>query len=177
MTPTEPSDPDRVRLFFALWPDDVTRRALQSLQQEISGRRSRPENLHLTLVFLGEQARSRVPELLDVLNAMPRFSSMLMLDVLGYFRGARIAWAGMAEPDPALMQWQGSLGAALAERQSPGPRPETFNPHITLARNADKPPRSVLAAPVAWRANRVVLVESQGGNGKPTVYRIIGEAG
>jgi 2'-5' RNA ligase len=118
-----------------------------------------------------------VPELLDVLNAMPRFSSMLMLDVLGYFRGARIAWAGMAEPDPALMQWQGSLGAALAERQSPGPRPETFNPHITLARNADKPPRSVLAAPVAWRANRVVLVESQGGNGKPTVYRIIGEAG
>ncbi|MDB5855680.1 MAG: thpR [Herminiimonas sp.] len=174
--PTDPEVQDRVRLFFALWPDDPTRRALQSLQQAISGRRSLPENLHLTLAFLGSQARSRVEELQDVLNAMPPFASTLMIDVLGYFRGARIAWAGMAQPDPALMQWQGLLRAALVERQILGPRLETFNPHITLARDAEKPTHSVLATPVVWKADRIVLVESQGGNGSPTVYRIVGES-
>jgi 2'-5' RNA ligase len=175
MPPTDSQIPDRVRLFFALWPDDVTRRALQSLQHEISGRVSRPENLHLTLAFLGEQPRHRVPELQEVLNAMPPFASRLMIDVLGYFRGARIAWAGMAQPDPALMQWQGLLRAELAARRFIGPRLETFNPHITLARDAEKPPHTVLATPIAWLANRIVLVESQGGNGNPTVYRIVGE--
>jgi 2'-5' RNA ligase len=174
---TQPDAPvsDRVRLFFALWPDELTRRALQSLQQGISGRRSRPENLHLTMAFLGEQPRQHVAELLEVLNNMPPFASMLKINVLGYFRGARIAWAGMANPDAALMQWQALLRSALTERQFLGPRPETFNPHVTLARDAEQPLHAVLATPIAWRANRIVLVESQGGNGNPTVYRIVGE--
>lgn len=176
MPPTDPLLPARVRLFLALWPDDATRHALQSLQREISGRRSRPENLHLTLAFLGEQASERVPPLTELINAMPEFSSLLSIDVLGYFPGARIAWAGMAQPDPALMQWQGVLRAELAARQFIGPRLETFRPHITLARDADKPPHVVLPMPIAWRANRVVLVQSEGGNGNPTAYRILAES-
>jgi 2'-5' RNA ligase len=79
----------------------------------------------------------------------------------------------MAQPDPALVQWQGVLRAELAARQFIGPRLETFRPHITLARDADKPRHAVVAMPIAWQANRVALVQSEGGNGNPTVYRIL----
>lgn len=176
MPPTDILPSSRRRLFYALWPDDATRLALQALQEEIPGRRIRPDNLHMTLAFLGEQDSERVEPLKEILRALPAFESLLSIDVLGYFRGARIAWAGMTEPNPALIHWQGALRDELAAGNFIGPRLETFQPHITLARDARRPAHTVLAVPIRWPANRVVLVESLGGIGRPTVYRIIAES-
>ncbi|WP_287719822.1 2'-5' RNA ligase family protein [Nitrosomonas sp.] len=47
-----------VRLFFALWPQEEARKQLARLARRIAdqcaGRCVRPENLHLTLAFIGE---------------------------------------------------------------------------------------------------------------------------
>ena len=55
---------DRERLFFALWPDETLRRQLvKRMARDLrpcGGRRIPPENLHVTLVFLGTlDARQR----------------------------------------------------------------------------------------------------------------------
>jgi 2'-5' RNA ligase len=46
------------RLFFALWPDDAVRARLtgvvDSLRRTVSGKWVKPDNLHITLAFLGD---------------------------------------------------------------------------------------------------------------------------
>jgi len=56
-----------IRLFFALWPDDATRRALAACASAVvaqtGGREVAAGNLHLTLAFIGERPTTLVPTL------------------------------------------------------------------------------------------------------------------
>lgn len=112
-----------------------------------------PENLHLTLVFLGEIPE---PTLADVDAAfgkvrVPAFE--LRLAGLGMFGGAkaRSVHAEVA-PSPPLLQLQSkvetaarSAGVAVAGRR--------YAPHVTLARLPERfPDRSRLEAAVAARS-------------------------
>ena len=56
--------PDFLRLFYALIPDDVTNARLQECQIHVSGKKTPPENLHMTLVFSGQstEKESACPE-------------------------------------------------------------------------------------------------------------------
>ena len=55
---------DTVRVFFAIWPGDAARKRLleitDGLQRNLActGRRIRAENIHLTLVFVGNVDKS-----------------------------------------------------------------------------------------------------------------------
>jgi 2'-5' RNA ligase len=127
----------------------------------LSGGRPVPaSNLHLTLAFLGQQSDSLLP----VLRAMPErwadFDCPLQFDRLGYFRGPRIAWAGMSNVPQALVALHGALAAALTEAGVKlGGEQDSFVPHVTLLRNA-LPPQQSEITPLVWRAQSVVLVES-----------------
>lgn len=167
--------PARLRLFYALWPDPATRAALARAQDALTGRKSRPENLHITLAFLGLQDARLVEPLEKILWSLPETPFLLSLDMLGYFHRAQIAWAGMTEPPAGMLALHTHLREALVAADIPGLKVEPFRPHVTLARNAERPPTTLLAPPIAWRARHVVLVESRGGNGNPTVYRILAE--
>jgi 2'-5' RNA ligase len=150
---------DDARLFYALWPDDTTRAHLQRLQASVTGRKVRPENLHLTLAFLGNQPKSRLPVLAGLLDKLPDQSFAVDIDRYGYFSKPRIAWAGPSASPPPLLDLQQSLMQALSEAQIPVKPQGQFTPHVTLARDANSLNES-FAPGVAWRVGKIVLVQS-----------------
>lgn len=155
---------ESARLFYALWPDDATRVHLQRLQVPVVGRKLRPENLHMTLAFLGLQSKSLLPMLTTLLDRLPVQGFMLAIDRYGYFSEPRIAWAGPSE-SPPLLALQQSLMRALRQAQVPIRHEGTFTPHVTLARDAIRVDQPIVPGRW-WHVGRIVLAQSiqlQGG--------------
>lgn len=150
-----------IRLFYALWPDEATRTALNELQRRLplTGRPVPPENLHVTLAFLGDQPADRLPRLTTMLNDLPQAPAMLTLDKLGYFKGSRIAWVGMQHAPEALMSLQAQLVQGLQGGGIGFDQQGRFTPHVTLARGAS-PITGASFQPIAWRTAHIALVQS-----------------
>lgn len=153
------SSPEKLRLFYALWPDQATRSALMRLQSAIRGRPTTSENLHLTLAFLGMQSSALLPQLEHILSQLASPTIELVLDHLGYFPKHRIAWAGMQQVPEPLEILQQALITALQQQQISFDQQSRFKPHITLARAAQLP-TDTTCAPVIWRADHIALVQS-----------------
>lgn len=157
---SEHADPTSLRLFYALRPDAATRTALGALQNGMAGRPTQPDNLHLTLAFLGQQPAAALPLLQALLAALPAAPLAFSLNRSGYFVRHRIAWIG---PDPApaaLLDLQQQLVQALAHQPIHYEAPTRFMPHVTLARNTAAAPEPV-ATPIAWRSSQIVLLRSE----------------
>lgn len=151
--------PESLRLFFALWPDDATASGLQRLQVGMHGRLTAYANLHVTLVFLGQQPTTLLPDLKDVLAHLPRSDITLRLDHVGYFRRNRIAWVGTRHVPTTLVSLHQHLVDALQKRNVAFRMEHAFTPHVTLARDAAMP-ADMAFDPIVWHANRVALVKS-----------------
>jgi 2'-5' RNA ligase len=96
------------------------------------GRRTPPENLHLTLVFLGEVAEPKLPPIEHELSKLNFAPLQIKLTGLGTFPRAGVLFAE-AEPTRPLLQLQATVAAAMARCGFPlEDRP--YHPHITLAR-------------------------------------------
>ncbi len=150
-----------LRLFYALWPDTVTRTALQHLQDTLplTGRRVPPENLHVTLAFLGERPQTQLPILENLLQNLPCPAMQLEMNRLGYFKKSRIAWVGMQTVPEALTGLHGELLRALHQGGIDYAAPEKFVPHVTLARSANPLP-DMAFEPICWEVMQPVLVRS-----------------
>ena len=148
-----------LRLFYALWPDDETRAALAKLQAATSGRKTRYENLHLTLAFLGQQSSTLLPALQEIVASLPKTNMPLMVDRIGYFSKSRLAWAGMHAAPNTLFQLQRHLKSKLVQKNIVAGTQAAFRPHITLARDAAVPANTVFQ-PVLWHARDICLVAS-----------------
>lgn len=151
--------PDALRLFFALCPDPATRSALAALQQQVTGRKVPVENLHLTLAFLGNQASQHMPVLQAILHALTLPAMHLQIDQLGFFTAPRVAWAAPSVVPAALLGLQQALWQALHDAQISLKPVAGFRPHVTLARNAEKP-SAVPEAAISWRVGHIALIES-----------------
>ncbi len=161
--PELPAQPETQRLFFALWPDDATRDALNRtgkwLHQHWGGRRMRADTLHLTLAFLGNTAVEACDALLPHIEAIHAESFELRLDRAGHWPHNRIGWLGCsAWPEPL---------ADLADRLHDVLRisgtafdAKPFVPHVTLLRNTPGGPVPA-CTPVAWPVHDFVLVASR----------------
>jgi 2'-5' RNA ligase len=152
----------RRRLFFALWPDAPLRKALTALVPAQGPRRMRttaPEDLHMTLVFLGAATDAQL-DCLRVQTARlsgERFE--LEIDRLGGFGRSGIHWAGATNTPDALAQLVRELEAiAGACGFAVDPRP--FRAHITLARKAHGLRGTALETPLRWSAGEFCLVET-----------------
>lgn len=137
---TEPAQTPR--LFFAIWPGATQRSALNQLARNLhggcGGRVVRRDNLHLTLVFLGNVEREKIPQLkaLAVPWRVLRFD--LEFGVTGYWRHNHIVWAAPV----AIPQQLNDLVAALEgvlENAGIGFDRRPYAPHVTLIRNAREP--------------------------------------
>jgi len=155
------------RLFFALWPDAATRACLSALLEALpkeGGRDVRTENLHLTLAFLGECEESLLPCLDEVGDALEGRPFEMQFDEIGHFNRARVLWLGVSQPPEPLLALQAGLASQLASRCGLPRDERPFAPHLTLrrdARHAVPWPRDI--APIVWKVDGVVLVESVSG--------------
>jgi 2'-5' RNA ligase len=170
------------RLFVALDPPEPVRRRLAALAVELrrsAGRHADevrwvpPENVHLTLQFLGAVPEERVRDVEATVRAAAAGSRPLSLELKGAggfpnARRPRVVWAGLAGEVVALAALVADLGRRLAPLGfAPEERP--FSAHLTLGRARDGRGAPGLAGALAhaaeadgtpWRAGDVALFES-----------------
>ena len=159
-------EPETLRLFFALWPDDATRDALNRtgkwLHQHWSGRRMRADTLHITLAFLGSTPVEQLETLFACAGTVRTDAFELILDQAGYWRHNRIGWLGASQTPPSHLELVNALNAALQAASFPvEARPHV--PHVTLLRKSlggEVPP----CEPVHWPVSDFVLVQSVTGS-------------
>ena len=167
-----------MRLFVAVNFTDPTRARLAALRDELRqkaacGRFSASENLHLTLVFLGECDAEQVTSAkaaMDAVNFSGPFT--VTVDRIGRFRRNRgdIWWAGVRESKPLSNLYQDltdKLAAAGFEIEK-----RKYSPHITLAREVvtNEPPGEI--EPFNETVSAIELMKSEHIRGKLT-YTVI----
>ena len=159
------------RLFFALWPGAETAAALAelslSLAQAAGGRPVPAGKIHLTLAFLGEVAPERMPAALEAATIRAR-GFQGVLDQVGSFRRAGVAWAGMAKPPPELLGFERKLAARLHELGFALEERE-FTPHVTLARRTRRAIPRAAITPISWSAEAFTLVRAEHGTGRYSI--------
>lgn len=124
-----------MRAFVALDLPDHIRAGLCSLQARLHWGRPLPAgNLHLTLLFLGEQPVHRLQMLQDQLAAIDAGRLTLGFDTLGSFGTPRpdVLFAAIAD-NPELERLQRQVAGAARMASIALPR-RKFRPHVTLAR-------------------------------------------
>lgn len=128
-----------MRLFVALEiPGDLSVR-LAGLRGQIPGARwVPPENMHLTLRFVGEVSEHQAGDVDTELARLEALPLSVRLSGIGHFasRGqVRALWAGVERND-ALDRLQTKIESACV-RAGLAPEGRRFHPHVTLARCRD----------------------------------------
>jgi 2'-5' RNA ligase len=139
-----------IRLFVAIpLPADIRAR-LGLLSGGIPGAAwVEPENLHLTLRFIGEVEEPAVAEIAAALETVEAAPFSFALDGMGDFgsgKRLRALWVGVALNE-ALDHLQARIESALV-RLGLEPEHRRFTPHVTLARLKGAP---------AHRARRYIM--------------------
>jgi len=131
------------RLFVALpLPESVTR-ALVSLQPAPADgiRLTGPEDMHLTLHFLGSAEPATVSRALRGVECPPFTARLTSAGHFSLRGGRKILWVGL-EPTAPLVELHARLGAAL-ESAGFATEQRPYVPHVTLARLAPQAPRGL----------------------------------
>jgi 2'-5' RNA ligase len=124
-----------MRLFLGLPIPPELAQTLTRLTRAIElpkGRCTAPENLHLTLVFLGEVAEPTLPHIERELSKLDFAPFQLKLTSLNTFPRAGVLVAEV-EPARPLLHLQAKIAASMA-RCGFAPEDRPYQPHITLAR-------------------------------------------
>ena len=156
VTPTQ-------RLFFALWPPIELSQELYRLAGNVlrdgSGWRVVPENIHLTLAFLGSVGASFRGCAEQTASAVRVEPFTLALEQMGCWPKSGILWVGPGQsPEPlsGLVQTltTGLAGCGYQAEKRP------YAAHLTLARKAHPcvPSYSIERHP--WEINQFHLVQS-----------------
>ncbi len=168
------SDHSLHNLFFALWPDAGVRAGLsqvQNAQPGSGGRMHHPQDLHLTLVFLGQVLSEQLPCVLEVATAITAEQFRLELNQVDYWKRPRILWCGPDQTPEPLRKLVHDLQQGLAHCGFE-PEQRTYKPHVTLARKARPAPAQPLNEPIVWQPREFVLAGSHYGP-KPPRYRVL----
>ena len=138
-----------MRLFIAINLNKKMKERLIGMQEElyaqgIRGNVTKPENMHLTLAFIGDYPDS--DEVIEIIEGISFRPFALKIEGKGAF--GDLWWAGLEKSEP-LQALVKKLRHRLADAGIPFDR-KKFTPHITLIRRAkqvSKPsPRSRAAA-------------------------------
>ena len=165
-----------MRLFTAIELSDELKKELVRIQDSLKdkgvfGGYTKPDNLHLTLAFIGEYGNP--DRILDIME-MVRFEPIdLKLDRLGNF--GDLYWIGI-KADDELERMVKRLRRAFSDNNIPFDR-KKFYPHITVVRGAfydGKGLPEIDVNPVDMTASYISLMRSDHGkNGM--VYTSVGE--
>ncbi len=129
------------RLFVALpLPDEAVERLVDLQWGLPRARWSDPDQLHVTVAFVGEVRASEGAALRRTLADVDLPPVSLVLRGVGHFPGKgapRVVWAGV-EPTPSLLALKRRVDQAVGAANLRQER-RRFRPHVTLARLSDTP--------------------------------------
>ena len=151
-----------MRLFIAIKLSDAMKDSLIRLEnilydRGVRGNYTSEENLHLTLVFIGEYPDCE--PVLDALSSVAFSPFELRLEGMGRF--GDLWWAGMRDSAP-LTAIVRRVRRALAENDIPFDR-KRFSPHITLIRKAAGEMPGTSPEPVSMQVDTISLMRSERG--------------
>ena len=177
-----------MRLFIAVNCDDETKEQLLSVQkkiksQSIKGNFSLRENIHLTLVFLGETPENQVPAICSAISealSPPAAPFTLAFSQTGCFTHSNkeLWWIGTERADPSLgtlknirRRITGGLSAAGVAFDD-----RAFNPHITLGREIKhNAPIVIGKQEIIFPVNRISLMKSERSGGVLVYTELFGQ--
>jgi len=153
-----------MRLFYAIFPPTKVQQSLGEAQERVRGfkgwKLSQSHQLHITLLFLGEQPEDRLQEFCrigqEVAATVPAFE--VELGGTGYFpaSGSPGVWFVKATGEglePLAKGFQTAFSNLKTKEQ--------FHPHLTLARKKAPAPRiGPMVMNLQFEAKAVCLVES-----------------
>lgn len=127
-----------MRLFVCIEPPVQIRLQLAKWVSDIPGiRKTAPANIHLTLLFLGEQSGEKGDEICECLQKVSFSPFQITVKGTGAFPdkiSPSVIWAG-ADRNPELLRFQKKIENQLSQfTKGDG---QSFSPHFTLARVSD----------------------------------------
>jgi len=129
-----------MRIFVGIDLDDEIRTKIARLLEGVRGFAAdvhwvRPESLHITLKFIGEQKPEQVVAITERLQLVEGKRAEVRFAGYGFFptaKAPRVFWIGI-QAGPELVELASGVDSALAELQIPREE-RPFSPHLTLAR-------------------------------------------
>jgi len=129
-----------MRVFIALDIDDAIRGRIARFAEGAQGfapdaRWAKPESLHVTLKFIGEQPEAAVAKIHEALNSIRPVATEIRFRGYGFFptaKSARVFWLGI-EAGANLSSLAKAVDDATASVGIPR-EDRPFSPHLTLAR-------------------------------------------
>src|SRR6266478_3031341 len=129
-----------MRIFIGIDLDPEVRTRIERFLQGVEGfapdaRWVRPESLHITLKFIGEQPLDRVQAITERLRRVEGSAFEIRAGGYGFFptaKAPRVFWIGI-HAGPQLTELAESIDMATAELGIPR-EDRPFSPHLTLAR-------------------------------------------
>ena len=131
-----------MRIFVGIDLEDEIRTKIARFLDGVRGfdsdaRWVRPESLHITLKFIGEQKPEQVAAITGRLQLVKGKTAEIRFAGYGFFptaKAPRVFWIGI-QFGPELAELASSVDSALAELQIPREE-RPFSPHLTLARGS-----------------------------------------
>ena len=159
------SNKNKKRLFLALWPDDAIRQQLNRVLpdtgiQLLDGSPVRSDNLHMTLLFLGDVQNSDAQNLITSLDSVSFTPFTLSVNRWGHFHKPGILWLGVSDEPYELQQLYKQIKVIVIKHLN-GVTSKSFKPHITLIRNAKTLPQVTDFEEIEWFVDSFALVESK----------------
>jgi 2'-5' RNA ligase len=164
-----------MRLFIAINFSEEIRARLITLRDELksnsqSGRFSLPENLHLTLAFIGEVSPKKVEKIQAILDTVEFTPFNVEVDRLGTFSRGTLWWAGLREDKPLTdLQYEVVFKLAHCGFEMDG---RAYHPHITLGREVVTAMRPRSIEPFGETVHSIELMKSERVGGR-MVYTAI----
>jgi 2'-5' RNA ligase len=184
----------RIRTFVGIDLGKGIRERIVALQETLAGAGTEvkwvePENLHVTLLFLGEVDERELPAVCRVVGegAGTLAPFRMSVEKAGCFptpRRPRILWVGVGEGAQGLCALHDALEGPLLELGCYRREERQYTPHITLGRVKSDRPTSALTAALAnqagWRGGEItvreVLVMSSQLTPKGPAYTVMSRA-
>jgi 2'-5' RNA ligase len=170
-----------MRLFIAVTLDEKTRCAFTELQsllkaRALGGNFSRPENLHVTLVFLGEVDNTKLDTIKTAMTlCCGKYAPFTVSwNRSGCFSRGSTWWAGATDTDRRLSALRNDLCAAL-DKTGIGFDRKPFRAHVTLGRKiTHNVPVTLPEIDIPVPVKRISLMESSRQNGVLVYTELLG---
>ncbi len=157
-----------MRIFIAIRFTEVFKSSILDAQDGLKeygvrGNYTQPENLHLTLAFIGET--ERVEEIKAAVDAVKFEPFVIRTGKMGCFNGrSRVVWLGIEGEDKVKAIAQ-QLRRNLDQRGIDYAKGK-FSPHITLVRQPSEMPLDIDVESESMTVSKIYVMKSERINGR-----------